>query len=425
MAQAVAQVSAPQTRSGVRIAVVAWVLTAIYYFYQYALRSAPAVMMPELSNAFGLTPLGVASIVGLFYYGYSPFSLIAGAAMDRIGPRRLLPGAAAVVGIGALLFATGNSTVAGAGRFLQGAGGVFALVGAIYIATKNFAPSKAATLIGATQMFGMAGGSAGQFVVGPLIGGGVAWNHFWIGMGVIGLLVGIALFFLIPNESSPSSGEGLKTVTRAFATVFKNPQSILCGLISGLMFIPTTIFDMIWGVRYLQEAHTLDYSAAVLRSASVPFGWIIGCPLLGFLSDRLGRRKPVIIGGGLMLLVCLLWILYGKTGVFPPFTVGLVAGIASGAAMIPYTVIKEANPPQFGGTATGVINFINFTFSALLAPVFSRLLHHVSGGAESITHEQYQDAFVYLIYGVGIAVALVLFLRETGPARQLKVQSRS
>ncbi len=62
------------------------------------------------------------------------------------------------------------------GRFLQGAGGVFALVGAAYIATTNFPASRAATLIGATQMFGMAGGSAGQFVVGPLIGAGVAWN---------------------------------------------------------------------------------------------------------------------------------------------------------------------------------------------------------------------------------------------------------
>jgi MFS family permease len=116
-------ISQRDSRAGVRMAVVAWILTAVYYFYQYALRSAPAVMMPELSNAFGVSPLGVASIVGLFYYGYSPFSLVAGAAMDRIGPRRLLPGAAAVVGIGALLFATGNSQLASVGRFLQGAGG--------------------------------------------------------------------------------------------------------------------------------------------------------------------------------------------------------------------------------------------------------------------------------------------------------------
>ena len=365
---------------GIRMATVAWVLTAVYYFYQYALRSAPAVMMPELSNAFGISPLGVASIVGLFYYGYSPFSLVAGAAMDRIGPRRLLPGAAAVVGIGALLFATGNSQLAAAGRFMQGAGGVFALVGAIYIASKNFAPSKAATLIGATQMFGMAGGSAGQFVVGPMIGGGVAWHHFWIGMGVIGLLVGIALFFLIPNEgATPSEGGGLKTITRAFAIVFKNPQSILCGLIAGLMFIPTTIFDMIWGVRFLQEAHGMDYGSGVLRSATIPFGWIIGCPLLGLLSDRIGRRKPVIAGAGIALFACLAWILYGTPGVFPPYVLGLLTGIVSGAAMLPYTVIKEANPAEYAGTATGVVNFLNFTLSALLGPVFDRILQRVSG----------------------------------------------
>src|SRR6201994_4452940 len=151
--------SRPRTGTSLRMAAVAWVLTAVYYFYQYALRSAPSVMMPQLSEAFGVSALGVASIAGLFYYGYSPFSLVAGVAMDRLGPRRVVPVAAAVVGVGAVLFSTGRSDVASAGRLLQGAGGVFALVGAIYIATSNFPARRAATLIGATQVFGMGGGS--------------------------------------------------------------------------------------------------------------------------------------------------------------------------------------------------------------------------------------------------------------------------
>src|SRR6184192_1088921 len=169
-------------RLDTRTAVVAWLITAVYYFYQYALRSAPAVMMPQLSDAFGLSAMGVASIAGLFYYGYSPFSLVAGVAMDRLGPRRVVPIGAAAVGIGALLFASGSTGAASVGRLLQGAGGVFALVGAAYIATTNFPASRAATLIGATQMFGMAGGSAGQVVVGPMIASGVPWTTFWIAM---------------------------------------------------------------------------------------------------------------------------------------------------------------------------------------------------------------------------------------------------
>src|SRR6187455_660071 len=122
---------------GVKAAGVAWLVTAVYYFYQYTLRSAPAVMMPQLSEAFGLTSMGVASMVGLFYWGYSPFSLVAGVAMDRLGPRRVVPLGAAAVGIGALLFATGDGQLASLGRLVQGAGGVFALVGAVYIATTS------------------------------------------------------------------------------------------------------------------------------------------------------------------------------------------------------------------------------------------------------------------------------------------------
>ena len=402
---------------GERTAAVAWLVTAIYYFYQYALRSAPAVMMPQLSAAFGISATAVASMAGLFYYGYSPFSLVAGAAMDRLGPRRVVPIGAAMVGIGALLFSTGQDSLAGIGRFIQGAGGVFALVGAAYIAMTNFPASKAATLIGATQMFGMAGGSAGQFVVGPMIANGVPWNVFWAVMGVAGLAISAALYWLLPPDRPHDrpANAGHYRVWRSLSIVFRNPQSILCGIIAGLLFIPTTIFDMTWGVRYLEQARGIDYASAVIRSATVPLGWMIGCPLLGAVSDRIGRRKPVIAGGGAILLVCLSWALYGQMGVFPPYVVGLVAGIASGAAMLPYTVIKEANAPEDSGMATGVVNFLNFTFSALLGPVFAGMLVSISGGAE-ISLGHYQSAFTPMLYGVAVAIVLTLCLKETGRA---------
>ena len=163
----------------------------------------------------------------------------------------------------------------------------------------------------------------------------------------------------------------------------------------------------------------MDYGSAVMHSATVPLGWIIGCPLLGFISDRIGRRRPVIITGAFVLMVCLAWILFGPKDVLPPYTLGLIAGIASGSAMVPYTVIKEVNPPEFGGTATGVINFLNFSFSALLGPAFGWILQSVSGGSVAEL-EHYQVAFVPLLYGVALVLILALFLKETGPAGRAK-----
>lgn len=404
-----------------RMIIVAWLLVLFYYFYQYALRSAPSVMIPQLSDAFGLSAVGVASIVGMFYYGYSPFSLITGVSLDRFGLRKVIPIGAAAVGIGAILFSTGNYPIAIIGRFLQGAGGAVPIVGAIYIVSKYFPGSRAATLIGSAQMFGMAGGFAGQFAIGPVISSGFAWRELWIIMGVSGIVLGIILFTFLPKESRQDKPDNyLKSTLTAFTTVFRNPQTILCGFIAALIFIPTNVLDMIWGVRFLQEGYGLDYGTAVMRAAAVPFGWIIGCPLLGFISDKTGRRKPVIIGGAVVLLLGLTWALFGRAGVFPAFSISLLIGIASGAGMIPYTVVKEANPTHLSGTATGVCNFITFTFSALLAPVFGWLLLRSSMGSDHFIKADYQVTFEPLLIGVGLAIMLTFFLKETGSLRRTK-----
>ena len=400
-------------------AIGAWLLVAVYYFYQYALRSAPSVMMPELTGAFGVNALGVSAIVGMFYYGYSPFSLVAGTSMDRFGAKRVIPIGAAVVVIGALMFSVSNVTVANVGRFLQGAGGAFALIGAVYLITKNFPASVGASLIGATQMFGMAGGSAGQFLVGPIIKSGVTWDRFWIYAGCLGLVISTVLLLLLPKESpktTTSESGAFAALLRSLGKVFGNPQSLLCGFISGLLFIPTTILGMTWGVRFLQEGRGREYEAAVTLAATIPLGWMIGCPLLGFISDRLGRRKPVIFAGTVMLLAMVTWVLFGNPEILRGHIVGIVMGIASGAAMLPYTVIKEANPPELGGTATGVVNFLNFTFSSLLGPVFGARLVEMPEGDTSLALAHYQAGFTPLLYGIIVALILTVFLKETGPA---------
>ena len=404
-------------------AIGAWLLVAIYYFYQYALRSAPSVMMPELTKAFAVDALGVSAIVGMFYYGYSPFSLVAGAALDRFGAKRIIPIGAALVGVGAMLFGSGDVVAANIGRFLQGAGGAFALVGAAYLVNKNFPASMAASFIGATQMFGMAGGSAGQFFVGPMIKGGLPWGQFWLYTGVLGLVIAVCLFAAycgrrsqpLPTRRKRADSPAYSARSRPFLSI-RSPSS--AGSSRACSSFPTTILAMTWGVRFLQDARGREYDAAVTLAATVPLGWMIGCPLLGFISDRLGRRKPVILAGSLGPAVrgARLQVFFGDPTVFRGAPVGILMGILSGAAMLPYTVIKEANPPELGGSATGVINFLNFTFSALLGPVFGSRLAKRTQATGDLSLEHYQAGFRPLLYGVALAFVLACLLRETGPA---------
>jgi MFS family permease len=393
--------------------VAAWLFVCVFYFIQYALRSAPGVMIPELSTAFGLTALGVSSLLGLYFYTYAGFAIVAGASLDRYGAK--LPIATGVFGvaIGSVLFGLGSMGGAEGGRLLQGAGSAFAFTGAVYLAARGFSNRWLATAVGFTQLFGMLGGFAGQFAVGPLVHGPIAWQSFWIYSG--GALAIVACFILMvtPGGHAPTRGP-LLSMFAPYKVVLTNPQSYLCGFIGGLLFMPTNIGVMIWGVPFVHLGLGVETAEAVVRSSMVPLGWVIGAPLLGYISDRIGLRKPVLISGIVLALASLIAIVYASD-LLPPHLAGLLFGIGSGAAMIPYSMIKEVNPDNVKGSATGAMNFLVFSFSAFLAPVFGGVLVHLSGGHQ-MTLQTFQHADLVWVGAIVLALILTLFVRETGSA---------
>src|SRR6202041_1052659 len=180
---------------------IAWGLAMCFYFLEYASRSAPAVMIPELTRAFGMTAVGVSAILGTYYYPHSVTSLIAGAALDRLGAKKAVPVGVFILAVGCLIFSIGTINAGYAGRLLQGAGSAFAFTGAVYLAVHGFSARWLATAIGITQCVGMLGGSAGQFVVGPWLEHGVAWQSIWHWLGIACVVVGILLFLITPSES--------------------------------------------------------------------------------------------------------------------------------------------------------------------------------------------------------------------------------
>jgi MFS family permease len=411
-------VSAPAAKArGFHMAfVVAWVFCLLFYFMQYAMRSAPGVMIPELTAAFGLSALGVSSLLGVYYYTYSTFALVAGASLDRWGAKYTIPFGVTLLAVGSVMFGLGIEWAATVGRLLQGAGAAFAFVGAVYLATHGFASRYLATAVGFTQCGGMLGGSAGQFAVAPLIHGSITWQEFWLYAGLVTLVIALALVVVTPRQD-PSEHQ-TSSIWRMFApykTVLTNPQSYLCGFCAGLLFLPTTVQDMIWGVPFLREGWHIEYSEAVNRAAMVPLGWVVGAPLLGYVADYVGRRKPVLIGGAVVMLGAAFAILYLPPNTLPRYVLGFVLGFGSGAAMIPYTSIKEVNPDEVKGSATGAINFLVFVLSGLVAPAYGWLLMKLSHGGP-MTLEVFTMGGATGIAAIVVAIVLAFFIRETGAA---------
>src|SRR6201988_3868618 len=162
-------------------------------------------MVEHLATAFGTSAIGVSAILGTYYYTYSTTSLIAGAALDRVGAKKAVPVGIFILAIGCLLFSIPTATAGYAGRLLQGAGSAFAFTGAVYLAAHGFSARWLATAIGVTQRLGMLVGSAGQFVVGPWLEHGVGWQTIWHWLGIASLVVRGLLFAITPFETLPQT----------------------------------------------------------------------------------------------------------------------------------------------------------------------------------------------------------------------------
>ncbi len=380
-----------QTDTAARAFIVAWLFSLAFYFLEYAMRSSPAVMIPQLAKSFGVSTLGVSDILGTYYYTYSTASLVAGVLLDRLGAKYVVSIGMAILGVGCLLFMVPQEGAGYLGRLLQGAGSAFAFTGAVYLASHGLPARRLATAIGVTQCVGMLGGTAGQLVVGRWIADGLSIPQYWGRAGVVVLLVAVGLWWITPKETpNIPHGKASGGILATYKIVFSNPQSYLCGLAAGLLFVPTTVGDMVWGVRFFETDKLFSFSDAVFAISMVPLGWVFGCPLLGWLADRFGRRKPVYLGGAAFMLIGFTQLIYAPT--------------------------LLVNPDEVKGSATGAINFLTFAVTAAIGPVFAGRFGKTLGAQtiDPASHFRYAGLF-----WIGILVAALVvgsFLRETGRA---------
>lgn len=398
----------------------AFALGTLFFGYAFVQRVAPSVMTGELMRDLAVGGAALGGLSAFYFYTYAGIQLPVGMLIDRFGPRKLLSAALILCALASIAFAWSETLLAASlSRGLIGGTVAFGFVGTLTIATYWFPPSRFAMLSGIVLAVGMLGAIAGQAPLRILVEG-LGWRHSMLTLAIIGVLLGVLLYLIVPNRPATPSGQpASRGLLTGLKDVAANPQSWLCAMVG---FGPTSTllaFSSLWAVPWLSTVRDLPVAEAAAIASVVFLGWAVGAPSLGWVSDHLGRRKPVILAGLTLSLGALVIIIFGgiqnKAALISLF---FINGIGSSAMVVSFGAVRELNRPENSATALGLMNMFVVGSGAILQPLIGWLLDlnwagQSADGARIYDASAYAIAFTTIIAANVLGLACAFGLRET------------
>ncbi len=394
----------------------AWFLASMFFFYAFATRVSPSVMVDALMRDFSLGAAILGNLSAIYFYAYGGMQIPIGLMLDRFGSARLLCGGALLAGVGCALFATADSvTLAYVGRLLIGGGCASSWIGALAVIAQNFPRRRFAALAGGTQAFGMLGATMGQVPVG-LVVDAQGWRAALWSLAVFGAV--LALLMLVTLRDRPASTGGSFGVRRGLRIALGNPQTWLCAVFGMAMVSPIVAFSGLWAVPYLMQVHGLDRTNAAGIASMMFLAWAVGAPVFGVISDRLGKRKIIMLVGaaGVTILLGMLpFMEHASIGLLIAWVLGV--GFLASAYVAGIALVRDANPEEIGGTVMGLVNTAVIASGAILQPLIGYVLdRHWTGtvalGARIYSPQAYGWGLALLPIAVGIGALAALLSRD-------------
>ena len=350
------------------------------YVLSFFQRFAPAGIAQDLAAAFSTSATSLGVLAASYFYVYTVMQIPTGILADTLGPRRILALGGVIGGLGSFLFGMAPSLdVALLGRTLIGLGVSVTFIAMLKLIAVWFEENRFATMVGICMLVG----NMGSVLAGAPLSGlaqATGWRSIFIGVGVISLLLAAASWLIVRDR--PDSGSTTATpkfdrtvVLASLASVVRNratwPALAVNTGMSGSFFT----FAGLWATPYLMQVHGMARSVAATHLSLWFGGFAIGCFFIGTLSDRIGRRKPVMIGvSHLYAAIWLIWV----SGVTMPlalsYTLFAIMGLTTAGFSLTWACAKEVNPPLLSGMSTSVANIGGFLAGALLQPLVGWLM---------------------------------------------------
>lgn len=406
-----------------------WGLGALLYLIGFYQRVAPAVITDRLMADFAIGAAALGNLSAFYFYSYVAMQIPTGVLADRWGPRRLLAAGAAIATLGTLLFALAPTIAwANAGRLLIGASVAVAFVSMLKLATRWFAPRQFALASGVALAAGVCGGVVAGVPL-RLVVEAFGWRSVMIGSALATGLLALAIWRFVRDDPAE---RGYLSHAPAPAATAVHHASVWHGLMQVLAYrnmwilviVPIGVagsvltFAGLWGVPYLKQVHGLDTRTAATITSALLVAWALGGPLLGALSERIGRRKPLYVATTVVALIGWGIVIYLPLSPAPLTAVLVLTGFACGNLIIGFAFAKESVPTRLMGTASGVCNMGPLMGGMLLQPGVGLILDrhwlgNTDNGARIYDAAAYQAGFGLIFAALVVSLLLIVFARET------------
>ena len=404
----------------------AFALGATAFVLAFFHRLAPGAIAGELQQAFATSSASLGLLAATYFYVYFAMQVPSGILADTLGPRKIFTAGALVAGAGSVLFGLApDFGIAVFGRFLVGLGVSVAFIAVLKLNAAWFLERQFATMTGLLMFTGNMGGLLSTVPLAWVAAQG-SWRWVFVAAGGISIL--LALFtwlFLRDNprdlglpsmqqlEGKPEYPPPDGNWREALATVLANPRT-WPGFLTHFGQIGAYLsWGGLWAIPYLREVHGMERQLAAWHISLTIVCFALASLAVGALSDRIGRRTPLMRGLGFLFVLCWLPLLWG--GTLPlAATLALFAlmGISIAGATLVWSCAKEVNPPAFSGTSTSVVNTGGFLGPALLQPLVGLVLDLSSGGAAHALHDWRRGIAVIFAFAL-LGWLCTFFITET------------
>ncbi|KTD09866.1 MFS transporter [Legionella hackeliae] len=402
-----------------------FLLSASFYLYEFVLQVAPSVMAESMMKTFKVNAAGFGIVSAFYFYAYAPMQLPAGLLFDRYGPRKLMTFALVLCAVGSFFFASTDSLFTAAlGRFLIGIASAFSFIGVLVLVSRWFPPQQFAFLAGIAQLMSSVGAMFGEVPLAALIEQ-VGWRNASFILALVGLALAALIWCVIrdyPHQptQSPPKRQFIDEWHR-LVSVCKRSYTWLTGAYAFAIWTPIAVFAALWGVPYLQQKYQISVIMASGMCSMIWLGIGIGSPLLGWVSDRLYSRRLALALSSIFGLLATILLLYVPIPISWMYAVLFMLGFGAGGQTVSFAVVKDNNPPELVGTASGFNNLSVLVGGAIFQPLVGVALHHSSdwsvvNGIPVYSIASYNKALLVmpLCYLASLIIAMFI-LKESHP----------